>query len=142
MQYYSLQHPILLSSPDTSTTELFFLFGPATSFFLGLFVVLLCSSPVACWTPSDLRDSSFSAISFCPFIQFMRFSQQVYWGGLPFPPPGGRVLSECSTVTHLSWVALHDMAHSFTELSKPFCLDKAVIPEGHLNVNYISKLSL
>ena len=22
----------------------------------------------------------------CPFIQFMKFSQQVYWGGLPFSP--------------------------------------------------------
>ena len=29
-------------------------FGPATSFFLELLVIALCSSPVACWTPSDL----------------------------------------------------------------------------------------
>ena len=28
------------------------------------------------------------------------------------------VLSELSTMTHLSWVALHGMAHSFIELAK------------------------
>ena len=28
------------------------------------------------------------------------------------------VLSELSTVTHLFWMALHGMAHSFTELDK------------------------
>ena len=28
------------------------------------------------------------------------------------------VLSELSTMTHLSWVALHSMAHSFIELDK------------------------
>ena len=32
-----------------------------------------------------------------------------------------------STTTHPSWVTLHDMAHSFTELHKPLCHDKAVI---------------
>ena len=34
------------------------------------------------------------------------------------------------TVTHESWVALHGMAHSFTELHKPLHHDKAVIHEG------------
>ena len=47
MQYCSLQHRILLSSPDISVTECHFCFGPATSCFLGLLVVLLSSSPVA-----------------------------------------------------------------------------------------------
>ena len=51
-----------------------------------------------------------------PFIQFMRFSWQVYWGGLPFSPPVGHILSELSAVTHPSWVALHSMAHRFIEL--------------------------
>ena len=40
---------------------------------------------------------------------------------LPFPSPVDHVLSELSTMTHMSWVALHSMAHSFIEL------DKAVI---------------
>ena len=49
--------------------------------------------------------SSFSVLSFCLFIQFMGFSRQQYWSGLPFPSPVDHVLSELSTMTHLSWVA-------------------------------------
>ena len=60
----------------------------------------------------------------------MRFSRQVYWDGLPFPPPADHVLSELSAMTHPSWVALPSMAHSFTELHKSLRHDKAVIPEG------------
>ena len=37
------------------------------------------------------------------------------------------VLSELSTVTRPSWVALHGMAHSFIELHKPLYHDEAVI---------------
>ena len=33
-------------------------------------------------------------------------------------PPGDHILSELSTMTHPSWVALHRMAHSFIELDK------------------------
>ena len=40
------------------------------------------------------------------------------------------VLSELSTVTRPSWVALHGMAHSFIELHKPLLRDKTVIYEG------------
>ena len=60
----------------------------------------------------------------------MRFSRQVYWGGLPFPPPVDHVLSELATMTCLSWVTLHGMAHSFIELCKPLHHDMAVIHEG------------
>ena len=49
-----LQHWILLSSPDTSTAECHIHFGPPTSFILGRWVILLCSSPGAYWTTSDL----------------------------------------------------------------------------------------
>ena len=38
--------------------------------------------------------------------------------GLPFPFPVDHILSELSTMTRPSWVALHGMAHSFTELDK------------------------
>ena len=123
----------LLKRRDTSTTEHRLHLGPATSFFLVL-LVLLHSSPVAYWTPSDPGDSPFGVKSFCPFKQFMRFSQQVQWGGLPFPPPGDHILSELSTMTHLSWVALHGMAHSFIELCKPLHHDKAVIRGGENTV--------
>ena len=59
----------------------------------------------------------------------MRFSWQVYWGGLPFPPPVDHVLSELSILTHPSWVARQGMANSFIVLCKPLCHDKAVIRE-------------
>ena len=51
----------------------------------------------------------------------MGFSKQEYWSGSLFLSPVDHVLSELSTMTHLSWVALQGMAHSFIEL------DKAVI---------------
>ena len=35
-------------------------------------------------------------------------------------------------MTVLSWVALHDMAHSFIELHKPLHHEKAVINEGEI----------
>ena len=38
-------------------------------------------------TSSDLGGSSPGVISFCLFIQFMEFSRQECWSGLPFPPP-------------------------------------------------------
>ena len=48
----------------------------------------------------------------------MGFSRREYGNGLPFPSPVDHVLSELSTMTHPSWVALHGMAHSFIELDK------------------------
>ena len=136
MQYCSLQHWILLSSPDTPPPSLCFHFGPVTSFFLELLVVVLHSSPGAYWPPSNLGDSSFGVISSCLFIQFIGFSQQLYWGGLPFAPPVDHVLSELSTMTHPSWVALHIIARSFTELRKPLCHDMEVIHEGIKRLTY------
>ena len=102
MEYSSFQHWILLSPLRISTTEGHFCFGIATSFILELLVVVLHSFPAAYWRPSNLGDSSFSVISFCPFIQFMGFSWLVYWSGLPFPPPIDHVLSELPAMTHLS----------------------------------------
>ena len=84
MQHYSLQHWILLSSPDTSTTESHFCFRPAAFFFLELLVVVLHSSPLDTFQPGRL---SVWCHIFFSFMQFMRFSWQLYWGGLPFPPP-------------------------------------------------------
>ena len=115
MQYCSLQHLTLLPSPVTSTTGCYFCFGSVSSLFLGLF---LHWSPVAYWAPNNLGSSSFSILSFCLFLLFMGFSRQEYWNGLPFPSSMDHVLSELSTMTCPSWVALHDMAHSFIELDK------------------------
>ena len=43
---------------------------------------------------------------------------QEYASGLPLPSPVDHVLSELSTMTHPSWVALHGLAYSFIELDK------------------------
>ena len=114
MQYCSLQHQPLLLPPVTSTTAYCFRFGSIPSFFPELFLHWL---PVACWAPTDLGSSSFSVLSFYLFI-FMGLSRQEYWSGLPFTSPVDHVLSELSTITSLSWVALHDMAYNFIELDK------------------------
>ena len=70
------------------------------SFFLELF---LHWSPVAYGAPTDLESSSFSFLSFCLFIPFMRISRQEYWSGLPFPSPVDHILSNFSTITCPTW---------------------------------------
>ena len=133
MQYCSLQHQTLLSPPDTSAAEHHSCFGPTPSFFLELLVIALCSSPVF---PSSILDIFwpggliFWHLIFLPFQLFMGFSRQEYWSELPFPSPMEHVLSELFPMTQLSWVDLHGMAHSFTELCKPLHHNKAVIHEG------------
>ena len=84
-----------------------------------LFLTIPQSLPkflLAYWTPSDLGDSSFVVISFRPFIQFMKFSRQIYWGGFHWITalswwrglhnsvkiraiPDGRVIAESSDKT-------------------------------------------
>ena len=115
MQCCSLQHLALPPSPVTSTAGCCFCFGSISSFFLKL---VLYFSPVAYWTPTNLGSSSFSVLPFCLFILIMGFSRQQAWSGLPFPSPVDHFLSELSTMTHSSWMALHGMAHSFIELEK------------------------
>ena len=60
----------------------------------------------------------FHTINSCLFVLFTECSRQEQWSGLPFPSPVDHVLSELSTMTCPSWVALHGMAHSFIELDK------------------------
>ena len=129
MQYCSIQHWTLFLPPDTSTTRYYFCFGLAFSFLLELF--LYCS-PVVYQTPPDLESSSFSVTSFYLFILFVKLLRQECWSGFfiiqPFHSPlkwipfsSGPCFVKLSTMTHPSWVALHGMAYSFTEL------DNAVI---------------
>ena len=125
-QYCSLQHRILLLSPDTFTAEHCFCFGPATSFILGLLIVLLSSSLVAYWTPSDLGELIFLVSYFLSFYTIHEVLVAIILGWFAIPSSSGSHLSEL----HLSWVALHGMAYSFIELHKPLCHDKAVIHEG------------
>ncbi|KAM6441976.1 cytochrome P450 2J5-like [Liasis olivaceus] len=91
---FVLKEAFLPFGADTSTAERPFGFGPAASLFLELLGIALRSSPVAYWTPSDLRGSSSSVISFSLFTLSMGFSWQGYWSGLPFPSPADHILSE------------------------------------------------
>ena len=115
VQHCSLQHCTLLPLPV----------GPQLGFFsllwLCLFIlsgVLLYSSPVAYWAPTDLGSSSSSVLSFCLFILFMGFSRQEYWSDLSFSSLVDHILPQLSTMTRPVWVALQGMAHSFIELDK------------------------
>ena len=65
-----------------------------------------------------------------PFHAVTVFPWQECWSGLLFPPRVDHILSEPSTVTSPSWVALSGLAHNFIELQKPLCHSKAVIHEG------------
>ena len=122
-----LGRPLLLLPPippsirvfsNESTAGYCFCFGSIPSFFLDLF---LHWPPVAYWAPTDLGSSSFSILSFCLFILFMGFSRQQYGSGLPFPSPVDHILSDLSTVTRPSWVALRSWL-SFIELDKAVVL--------------------
>ena len=117
MQYCSLQHQSWLLPPDTSTTECQFFFGRATPFFLEILFIAFSF-------PSTILDTFWSGglifISFCLVKLSIRFSRQEYWNGLLFPSPVDYILSELITITGPSWVALHDMTHSFTEYTSPF----------------------
>ena len=111
MQYCSLQHQILFPSPVISTTGHCFHFGSASSFFLELF---LHSSRVTYWAPTNLGSSFFSNLSFLPFhaVRGVLKARILQWFAIPFSS------GPHSTLTHLSWVALQGMAHSFIELDK------------------------
>ena len=115
MQYCTLMHRTLLLSLVTWTTGHCFRCDSISSFFLELF---LYSSPVAYWAPTNLGSFSFRVLSLCLFILFMGFSRKQYWSGLPLLSSVDHILSELSTMTRPSWVALHGMAHSFIELDK------------------------
>ena len=78
-------------------------------------VLYVCISMPALQTgPSE----SFYVCECVPFHTVLGFSMQEYGSGLPFPSPVDHILSELSTMTRLSWVALHGVAHSFIELDK------------------------
>ena len=123
MEYCSVWHWTLLSPPDTYTTECYFPFGPAGSFFLELLVIGPHSSPgsiLDIFQPgSGAGVSSSSVTPFCLFILFTGFLWEEYWSGFPFPTQVDHVLSELFTMTIPSWVTLHDMVHSFIELHQP-----------------------
>ena len=139
VQYFSLQHWTLLPSPVTSTAGGCFSFGSISSFFLQL---VLQWSPAACWAPTNLASSSFSVLSFSIFTLFMGISRQEYWSGLLFPSPVYHILSDLSTMTQTSLMALHSTAHRFFELELYVCMNTYVhiYMERDTKVDFVSTL--
>ena len=125
MQYCSLLHRTYQSHPQLGVV---FALAPSLHSFWSYFSSLLQqhTGNLPTW------EFIFQCPVFLPFILFMGFSRQENWSGLPFPSSVDHVLGKLSTMTRLSWVALHGMAHSFIEL------DKAVV---HV-INLISFLWL
>ena len=128
-QYCCLEHQTLLSPPDTSTSDHRFCFGQATSFFLELLIIILHSSPVASILDTfQLVGLIFQCHIFLPFhtIHGVLMARILDWFAISSStgPPFVRILHYC----HLSWVALHNIAHSFFEFCKPLRHNNAVIP--------------
>ena len=115
MQYCSLQHRTLLLSPVTSTAGCAFCLGSISSFFVELFLLLISCSILGTYWPGEFI---FQCPIFLPFHTVNGVLKARILKCLPFPSPVDHVLSELSTMTRPSWVALHSMAHSFIELDK------------------------
>ena len=115
MQYRSLQRRTSPSPPGTSAAELCFHVGPASSFFLRLFP----SSILGTFQPGGL---SFRCPILQPFHTVHGVLEAVILEWPASPSPVDLVLSELSAMTRPSWVALHGMAQSFTELDKAVVL--------------------
>ena len=81
----------------------------------GVFSPLISSSILGTYQPGEFI---FQCPIFLPFHTVMGFPRQEYWSSFPFPSPVDHILSELSTMSHPSWVALHGMGHSFIELVK------------------------
>jgi len=101
MQYCSLQHWTLLPSPITSITGLCFLFGFVSSFFLELF--LHSNSILGTYRPGEFI---FQCSIFFPFhtVHGVLKARTLKWFAIPFS--SGPRMSDLSTMTCLSWVAL------------------------------------
>ena len=81
----------------------------------GVVSPLFSSSILGTYWPGELI---FQCHIFLPFHTVHGVLKARILKGFPFPSPVDHILSELSTMTHLSLVALHGMAHSFTELDK------------------------
>ena len=113
MQYYSLQHRTLLSPPDISTTEYRVHFGPASFILSGIISPVTSSSILGTYRPEEFI---FQCPIFLPFrtVHGVLNTRMLKWFAIPFS--NGICLSEFSTMTCPSWVAIYGMAHSFIEL--------------------------
>ena len=112
MQYFSLQHRSLLPSPVTSTAGHRFCFGSALHSFWGYFSTLLQQH--ICHL--QISEFIFQCHIFLPFHTLHGVLKARILKQFAIPSPVNHVLSELSTMTHPSCVALQGMAHHSTEL--------------------------
>ena len=96
MQYCSLHHWTLLPSPVLSTVRWWCCFGSISSTKMGIHL----------------------SMSYLPFHTVRGFLKARILKGFAILICSGPRFAELSTMTHLSWVALHGMVHSFVELEK------------------------
>ena len=115
MQYCCFWHQILLPSPVTSTARCCFCFGFVSSSFLESFFPLISSSILGTYRPGEFI---FQCPIFLPFLTFhgVLKTRIPKWFAITFS--SGPCFVRTSHMTHPSWLALHGMAHSCTELDK------------------------
>lgn len=107
MQYCLLQHLNSYFHQIHPQLGIFSALSQTPSFLLSFF---LCSS-AAYWAPTNMGDFIFQCvISFAFFKLFIQFSgeRMLKWFA-SFPSLLNHTLSELSTMTHLSWVSLHNI---------------------------------
>ena len=115
MQYCSLQHQTLLPSLVTSTAGCCFLLWLCLSIVPGIIFPLFSHSIMGTYQPGDFIFQCHIFLTFHTVHGVFK-TRILKW--FAFPSPVDHILSELSTMTCPSWVALHGMAHSFTELDK------------------------
>ena len=129
MQHYSLRHDFAFNTRHIHNFVLF-PFWPSHFILSGAIInspLLFPSWILDAFWPGELI---FQFHFFLPFRTVHGVFQARILKWVAIPPLVDRILSELFGMTCLSWVVLHGMAHSFIELCKPLCLDKAVIHEG------------
>ena len=92
-----------------------FPFWPCLFVLSGAISLLFPSSILDTYWP---REFIFQCPIFLPFhtVHGVLKARILKWFAIPFS--SGHIFSELSTITHLSWVALHGMAPGFIELDK------------------------
>ena len=103
--------------------------SPSLLILSGAIPLLLLSSILDSFQPGGLI---LQCHSFLPFHTVHGVFKERYWSGMPSPPPLGHIFSELFSITHLSCMALHSMAHRSIEFCKPLHHNKAVIHEGEI----------
>ena len=91
------------------------------SLWLHLFILSELISPLfssSLWGTYRPAEFIFQCPIFLSFHTVHRILKARILKQFAIPSPVDHVLSELSTLIHLSWVSLHGMAHSFTELDK------------------------